>query len=45
MKTATSTSPDIFSMHVMTGVDKLHAQGYNGDGVNIAIIDTGVDYK
>ena len=44
MKTTTSTSPDTFSPHVMTGVDKLRAQGYNGEGVIIAIIDSGIDY-
>ncbi len=34
-----------FGPHVMTGVDKLHSQGYKGQGVFIAIIDSGVDYK
>jgi subtilisin family serine protease len=33
-----------FSPHVMTGVDKLHAEGLNGNGIKIAVIDTGVDY-
>lgn len=28
----------------MTGVDKLHLQGIQGAGVNIGIIDTGVDF-
>jgi subtilisin family serine protease len=28
----------------MTGVDKLHAEGYRGKGITIGIIDTGVDY-
>ena len=28
----------------MTGVDKLHAQGMWGDGVKIAIVDSGIDY-
>ncbi|CAE6448675.1 unnamed protein product [Rhizoctonia solani] len=36
--------PDVFSTHVMTGVDKLHAEGYLGEGIKIGIIDTGVDY-
>ena len=31
--------------HVMTGIDKLHALGYDGQGIRIAIIDSGVDYK
>jgi subtilisin family serine protease len=35
---------DTFSTHVMTGVDKLHAQGYFGKGVKIGIIDSGIDY-
>ncbi|KEP49742.1 minor extracellular protease vpr protein [Rhizoctonia solani 123E] len=35
---------DIFSTHVMTGVDKLHAEGYLGKGIKIGIIDSGVDY-
>ncbi|KEP46652.1 minor extracellular protease vpr protein [Rhizoctonia solani 123E] len=35
---------DVFSTHVMTGVDKLHAEGYLGKGIKIGIIDTGVDY-
>lgn len=29
----------------MAGVDKLHKQGIRGKGVQIAIIDTGVDYN
>ncbi|CAE6398441.1 unnamed protein product [Rhizoctonia solani] len=39
-----STPADVFSTHVMTGVDKLHAEGYLGKGIKIGIIDTGVDY-
>ncbi|CAE6463384.1 unnamed protein product [Rhizoctonia solani] len=35
---------DVFSTHVMTGVDKLHAEGYFGKGIKIGIIDSGVDY-
>ncbi|KAM3454105.1 hypothetical protein NHJ6243_008967 [Beauveria neobassiana] len=30
--------------HVMTQVDKLHAAGFTGSGIKIAIIDTGVNY-
>lgn len=37
-------STDTFSPHVMTQVDKLHAKGFNGTGVKIGIVDTGVDY-
>ncbi|KAH6897535.1 peptidase S8/S53 domain-containing protein [Coprinopsis sp. MPI-PUGE-AT-0042] len=32
------------SVHRLTGVDKLHAQGIKGKGIKVAIIDTGVDY-
>ncbi|CAE6445663.1 unnamed protein product, partial [Rhizoctonia solani] len=35
---------DVFSTHIMTGVHKLHAEGYLGKGITIGIIDTGVDY-
>jgi subtilisin family serine protease len=28
--------------HVMTQVDKLHARGITGEGITIAVIDTGV---
>ncbi|KAF6763345.1 pyrolysin [Ephemerocybe angulata] len=35
---------DSFSTHVMTGVDKLHAQGLTGKGVKVGILDTGIDY-
>ncbi|KAG9022637.1 hypothetical protein FS837_006245, partial [Tulasnella sp. UAMH 9824] len=35
---------DSFAPHVMTGVDKLHAEGIFGKGIRVAIIDTGVDY-
>ncbi|CAD6915858.1 unnamed protein product [Tilletia laevis] len=35
---------DTFEPHVMTGVDKLHAQGYYGKGQTIGILDTGIDY-
>lgn len=29
----------------MTGVDKVHAQGFDGKGIKIGVIDTGVDYN
>ncbi|KAI0049851.1 subtilisin-like protease [Auriscalpium vulgare] len=35
---------DTQSTHVLTGVDKLHAEGRFGAGIKIGIIDTGVDY-
>lgn len=36
---------DRLSTHVMTGVDKVHAQGIIGKGIKIGIIDTGIDYN
>lgn len=35
---------DVFSTHVMTQVDKLHADGVSGKGIKVAVIDTGIDY-
>ncbi|CAD6950703.1 unnamed protein product [Tilletia laevis] len=35
---------DTFEPHVMTGVDKVHAQGYYGKGQTVGILDTGIDY-
>jgi serine protease AprX len=37
----TQGGPDAWNMPVM-GVDRLHAQGINGTGVTVAVIDTGV---
>ncbi|KAJ5053797.1 uncharacterized protein L3040_000088 [Drepanopeziza brunnea f. sp. 'multigermtubi'] len=34
-----------FSVHKMTGVDKVHAEGVKGKGITIAIMDSGFDYK
>ncbi|KAL4251464.1 Alkaline protease 1 [Abortiporus biennis] len=36
--------PDTESTHILTGVDKLHAQNIIGTGVKIGVIDTGIDY-
>ncbi|KZO98808.1 subtilisin-like protease [Calocera viscosa TUFC12733] len=36
--------PDTESTHVMTGVDKLHAEGFTGRDIKVAVIDTGTDY-
>lgn len=30
--------------HAMTGVDRVHGEGILGEGVRIAVIDTGIDY-
>ncbi|KAF4621066.1 hypothetical protein D9613_000162 [Agrocybe pediades] len=37
--------PTTLSTHIMTGVDKLHAEGNNGKGIKIGILDTGIDYN
>lgn len=34
-----------YRVHDMTGVDKLHAEGYFGKGVKIGVVDSGLDYK
>ncbi|KAJ9137030.1 Subtilisin-like protein [Pleurostoma richardsiae] len=39
------TENDTFSPHLMTQVNLLREQGIVGDGIKIAVIDTGVDYK
>ncbi|KAF5371300.1 hypothetical protein D9758_004263 [Tetrapyrgos nigripes] len=36
--------PDTESTHILTGVDKLHAEGITGAGIKIGILDTGIDY-
>lgn len=36
---------DTYVPHVMGGVDKLHEEGFTGDGLFIGIVDTGVDYN
>ncbi|GJE92794.1 peptidase S8 family domain-containing protein [Phanerochaete sordida] len=45
VEAAGASLPDGESTHVMTGVDKVHAQGLTGTGIKIGIIDTGVDYN
>ncbi|KAG9050739.1 hypothetical protein FS837_002683 [Tulasnella sp. UAMH 9824] len=44
LKNKNAHALDSFGPHVMTGVDKLHAEGTFGKGIRVAIIDTGVDY-
>ncbi|KAM0324609.1 hypothetical protein ACHAQA_007997 [Verticillium albo-atrum] len=34
-----------YSVHSWTGVDKAHAAGNFGQGVKIAVVDTGIDYR
>lgn len=41
---ATAAASGNYSVHAQTGVDKLHAQGIYGEGVVIAIVDTGTQY-
>ncbi|KAJ3521240.1 hypothetical protein NMY22_g12392 [Coprinellus aureogranulatus] len=36
--------PSTVSSHVITGVDRVHARGFFGKGIKIAIIDSGIDY-
>lgn len=36
-------SPPI-SAQQMTGIDKVHAQGWTGKNIKVAVIDSGVDY-
>lgn len=43
--TSTAARNHSYSPHLMIQVDRLHAAGYTGKGVRIAIVDTGVDYK
>ncbi|OAQ60157.1 subtilisin [Pochonia chlamydosporia 170] len=40
-----ATPQDVYYPHVMTGVDKLHKQGYFGTGLRVAVVDSGIDYK
>jgi subtilisin family serine protease len=34
-----------YSVHSMTGVDKVHASGVTGKGVVVGVVDSGVDYR
>ncbi|KAF2796259.1 peptidase [Melanomma pulvis-pyrius CBS 109.77] len=36
---------DSFSTHVMGGVDKLHDEGFTGEGLFVGVVDTGIDYN
>ncbi|KAG9002908.1 hypothetical protein FRB94_003484 [Tulasnella sp. JGI-2019a] len=36
--------PNMMSNQQMTGIDKLQAQGLTGQGLQVAVIDSGVDY-
>ncbi|KAF2228312.1 subtilisin-like protease [Elsinoe ampelina] len=33
-----------YAPHVMTQVDQLHSRGIRGEGIKIAVVDTGIDY-
>ncbi|KAJ0123019.1 serine endopeptidase [Diaporthe amygdali] len=33
-----------FAPHIQTQIDKLRAEGYTGNGVRVAVVDSGVDY-
>ncbi|UNI22558.1 hypothetical protein JDV02_008437 [Purpureocillium takamizusanense] len=42
---ATSESNDAYAPHIMAQVDQLHAEGINGTGIKVAILDSGIDYN
>ncbi|KAJ7346952.1 subtilisin-like protease, partial [Mycena albidolilacea] len=41
----TTGPPDTYSTHVMTGVDKVHAQGNFGAGIKIGMYVSSIDYN
>lgn len=45
IRTKRADSNDTFPPHVQGNVNKLHAEGFDGAGVKIAVVDTGIDYK
>lgn len=52
LHTARTASPSIniasaanYSVHSLTGVDKLHARGIYGKGAKVAVVDNAIDYK
>ncbi|KAF1830015.1 subtilisin-like protein [Decorospora gaudefroyi] len=44
-KRQSTNDSDTSSTHVMTQVDKLRAEGVTGQGVKVAVIDSGIDYN
>ncbi|ETS05803.1 subtilisin-like protein [Trichoderma reesei RUT C-30] len=34
-----------YAPHVLTQVDKLHAEGFTGKGIRVGLVDSGVDYN
>ncbi|CAA9966729.1 peptidase [Pyrenophora teres f. maculata] len=42
--TKRASKNEMYSPHVMTQIDKLHAKNITGKGVKIAIVDSGIDY-
>jgi subtilisin family serine protease len=41
---ARAEDDDDYAPHVMTQIDRLHAEGITGKGISIAVLDTGIDY-
>ncbi|KAM0256811.1 hypothetical protein ACHAQJ_004763 [Trichoderma viride] len=44
-RAAAENDTDTYAPHVLTQVDKLHAEGYTGKGIRIGIVDSGVDFN
>ncbi|KAL6868592.1 peptidase S8/S53 domain-containing protein [Trichoderma novae-zelandiae] len=44
-RTAADNDTGGYAPHVLTQVDKLHAEGFTGRGICIGIVDSGVDYN
>ncbi|KAL7783258.1 peptidase S8/S53 domain-containing protein [Trichoderma ceciliae] len=44
-RAASENDTDTYAPHVLTQVDKLHAEGYTGKGIRIGIVDSGVDFN
>ncbi|KAF3916558.1 Cucumisin [Dactylellina cionopaga] len=44
-RAAAGAVTDTYPPHVQGGVDRLHAEGFSGKGIRIAVVDTGIDYN
>ncbi|KAF3940882.1 Cucumisin [Dactylella cylindrospora] len=44
-RAAAGEATDVYPPHIQGGVNKLHAAGYSGKGIRIAVVDTGIDYN